>query len=117
QMADADAWTAGFKKAPGVEYYDIWLNLQGLERDEKHADKLTIRASFSLPASETFSMKNTNRTVAQKLEEMPSYVEKFNALGHDTMNIGVTVAFGCNYEGAVPTARVMELLDEQAKRV
>ena len=116
QMADADAWTDGIRKKPGVEYYGIWLNLQGLERAQTHADKLTIRASFSLPASETFSMKNTNRSVAQKLDEMPGYVERFKALGRREMGIGVTVAFGCNYEGAIPESRVMELLDRQAAR-
>ena len=116
QMADADAWTDGIRKKPGVEYYGIWLNLQGLERAQTHADKLTIRASFSLPASETFSMKNTNRSVAQKLDEMPGYVGRFKALGHREMGIGVTVAFGCNYEGAIPESRVMELLDRQAAR-
>lgn len=116
QMADADAWTDGIRKKPGVEYYGIWLNLQGLERAQTHADKLTIRASFSLPASETFSMKNTNRSVAQKLDEMPGYVERFRALGRREMGIGVTVAFGCNYEGAIPESRVMELLDRQAAR-
>ena len=116
QMADADAWTDGIRKKPGVEYYGIWLNLQGLERAQTHADKLTIRASFSLPASETFSMKNTNRSVAQKLDEMPGYVERFRALGRREMGIGVTVAFGCNYEGAIPESRVLELLDRQAAR-
>ena len=116
QMADADAWTDGIKKKPGVDYYGIWLNLQGLERASAHADKLTIRPSFSLPASETFSMKNTNRSVAQKLAEMPEFVTKFKALGHESMNIGVTVAFGCNYEGAIPERRVIELLEAQAAK-
>ncbi len=116
QMADADAWVDGIKARPGIEYYGIWLNLQGLERAEKRQDKLTIRPSFSVPASNTFSMKNTNRSTEAKMAEMEGYVARYKALGHDTLNIGVTVAFGCNYEGAIPEGRVIDLLVEQERR-
>jgi len=116
QMADADAWVAGIAKKPGVDYYGIWLNIQGLERAVARRDKLTIRPSFSVPASNTFSVKNTNKPVAEKMAEMAEYVARYKALGYDTLNIGVTVAFGCNYEGAVPEARVIELLAEQETR-
>ncbi len=116
QMADADQWVDGIKARPGIAYYGIWLNLQGLERAEGHRDKLTIRPSFSVPASNTFSMKNTNRSTEQKLAEMEGYVARYTALGYDTLNIGVTVAFGCNYEGAIPEGRVIDLLVEQESR-
>ena len=113
QMADAEAWVAGIDKKPGVEYIGIWLNVPGLERAIKQSDKLAIRPSFSLPASNTFSMKNTNKPVEQKLDEMPDYVNRYRSLGMDTLNIGVSVAFGCNYEGAIPGERVMDLLKKQ----
>jgi hydroxymethylglutaryl-CoA lyase len=113
QMADAEAWVSGIEKKPGVEYIGIWLNVPGLERAIKQSDKLTIRPTFSLPASNTFSMKNTNKPVEAKLEEMPDYVNRYKSLGMDTLNIGVSVAFGCNYEGAVPGERVIELLKKQ----
>ena len=116
QMADSDAWVDGIKKVPGVEYTGLWLNLQGLDRALTHLDKLTICPGFSLNASETFSKKNTNRSVAEKLDEMPGYVSKFRELGFDKLDIGVAVAFGCNYEGAISTERVMSLLADQASR-
>ncbi len=116
QMADADQWVEGIKAQPGVAYYGIWLNLQGLERAEKRRDKLTIRPSFSVPASNTFSIKNTNRPVEAKMAEMGDYVARYKAMGHDTLNIGVTVAFGCNYEGAIAESRVIDLLVEQENR-
>jgi hydroxymethylglutaryl-CoA lyase len=115
-MADADDWCAGIRKRPGVEYYGLWLNMQGLERAAAHRDKLTIRPFFSLPASNTFSVKNTNKPVAAKLDEMPEYAAKYRALGYDRLDIGVTVAFGCNYEGAISEDRVISLLDEQVRR-
>ncbi len=116
QMADSDAWTDGIKKVPGVEYTGLWLNLQGLERALSHSDKLTINPGFSLNASETFSKKNTNRSIAEKLDEMPGYVARFKELGFAKLDIGVAVAFGCNYEGAISTERVMSLLQDQATR-
>jgi hypothetical protein len=116
QMADSDAWVDGIKKVPGVEYTGLWLNLQGLDRALSHRDKLTITPGFSLNASETFSKKNTNRTVAEKLDEMPGYVAKFRELGFDKLDIGVAVAFGCNYEGAISAERVMSLLKDQETR-
>ena len=117
QMADADAWCDGITKKPGVEYYGLWLNLQGLERALAHGDKITIRPSFSLPASNTFSIKNTNKPVSAKLDEMPEYVARYRALGYERLDIGVSVAFGCNYEGAIPDDRVISLLTEQERRV
>ena len=116
QMADAEPWVEGIEKKPGVEYIGIWLNIQGLERAIRLKNKLTIRPSFSCPGSSTFSKKNTNKTTDEKMAEMPEYVEKYKSLGYDTLNIGVSVAFGCNYEGVVPQERVMNLLTEQDKR-
>lgn len=116
QMADSDAWVEGIRKVPGVEYSGLWLNLQGLERALKFRDKLTITPGFSLNASETFSKKNTNRSVAEKLDEMPGYVAKFREMGFDKLDIGVAVAFGCNYEGAISTERVIGLLKDQETR-
>jgi hydroxymethylglutaryl-CoA lyase len=90
--------------------------MQGLERAVAHADKITIRPFVSVPASNTFSVKNTNKPVAATLDEMPDYAARYRALGLDRLDIGVTVAFGCNYEGGIPEDRVMGLLTEQDSR-
>jgi hydroxymethylglutaryl-CoA lyase len=116
QMADAEQWVVGITKAPGVEYIGIWLNVPGLERAIKQRHVLTLRPSFSVPASNTFSMKNTNKPVEQKLEEMSGYVARYREVGFDYLNIGVSVAFGCNYEGEIPCERVMQLLVAQEQR-
>lgn len=116
QMADSEAWARGIKKAPGVRYTGIWLNLQGLERAIKLRDVLTIHPGFSVNASNTFSLKNTNKSVADKLDEMPAYAERYRALGLDTINIGVATAFGCNYEGDITAQRVLDLLGELESR-
>jgi len=116
QMADADDVVTGIHRKPGVEYHSIWLNPQGLERAAKHRDVLTIEPGFIVPGSSAFSVKNTHKTIEQKLDEVPEYVQRYKALGFDSMTIGVAVAFGCNYEGDVPLARIVHLLDEQQMR-
>ena len=116
QMADADAWTDGITAKPGVKYIGLWLNQQGLDRAIAHKDKLFIRPQFSATASETFSKKNTNKSVADRMAEMPEYVARYKSLGCDYVNLGVSTAFGCNYEGEIKPERVLSLLSEQASR-
>jgi hydroxymethylglutaryl-CoA lyase len=116
QMADAEAWTAGIRKAPGVHYEGIWLNLQGFERALKLRDALTLRPSFAVPASSTFWKKNANRTIEEQLEQMPAYVAAYRAAGFERLTLTVGAAWGCNYEGAVPPERVVALLEEAQAR-
>ena len=55
--ADADQVVAGFNRRPGVEYTALWLNLQGFER-ALGTNRLDIKGSFSLTASEAFLQRN-----------------------------------------------------------
>ncbi|HEY7060475.1 MAG TPA: hydroxymethylglutaryl-CoA lyase [Chloroflexota bacterium] len=112
QMADAELWTEGIRKAPGVKYEGIWLNLQGFERALALRDVLTLRPGFAVPASSTFWKKNANRTIEEQLEQMPSYVAAYRAAGFDHLNLSVGAAWGCNYEGAIPPERVVALLEQ-----
>jgi hydroxymethylglutaryl-CoA lyase len=116
QMADAEAWTAGIAKLPGVQYEGIWLNLQGFERALKLRDVLTLRPSLAVPASDTFWKKNANRTFADQMEQLPEYVAAYRAAGFDALRLTVAAAWGCNYEGEIPPARVLQLLQEAQAR-
>jgi hydroxymethylglutaryl-CoA lyase len=73
QMADADQMIAGIRRAPGVAYEAIWLNEAGLERAAKYRDVLQLRPMFSVAGTDTFMRKNTNRSVAERLEELPGW--------------------------------------------
>ena len=102
QMADADQMVAGIKRAPGVAYEAIWLNEAGLERAAKHPRRrCTLRPMFSVAGTDTFMRKNTNRSVDERLEELPGWAERYQKLGMDWLDVGVMAAFGCNYEGDV----------------
>jgi hydroxymethylglutaryl-CoA lyase len=116
QMADAEQMVAGIKRAPGVAYEAIWLNEAGLERAARHRDALALRPMFSVAGTDTFMRKNTNRTVAERLQELPGWIERYRALGLDWLDIGVMAAFGCNYEGDVAPRHVVSVLQQVEQR-
>lgn len=65
QMADAAAVLEGIHRKPGVSYAALTPNLQGFERAiEAAADEVAVFAS----ASEGFSQKNINCSIAESLE-------------------------------------------------
>jgi hydroxymethylglutaryl-CoA lyase len=62
--------------------------------------------------------KNTNRSVDERIEELPGWAERYQALGMDWLDVGVMAAFGCNYEGDVEPRHVvgvLEKVEEKAK--
>jgi hydroxymethylglutaryl-CoA lyase len=117
QMADAEQMVAGIKRVPGVAYEAIWLNEAGLERAARLRESLALRPMFGVAATDTFTRKNTNRSVDEKIAELPGWARRYQALGMDWIDVGVMAAFGCNYEGDVTPAqviRVIEKVEEQA---
>jgi hydroxymethylglutaryl-CoA lyase len=75
------------------------------------AHKLTIPFS----ASETHSLKNVRRTHAQMLDEVRGIVSMIRALPaqrRPRFEGGLSTAFGCNYEGAVPADKVVRLAEQ-----
>jgi len=77
QMADAEQMVAGIKRAPGVAYEAIWLNEAGLERAARLREALALRPMFSVAGSDTFMRKNTNRSVDERLAELPGWAERY----------------------------------------
>jgi hydroxymethylglutaryl-CoA lyase len=117
QMADAEQMVAGIKRVPGVAYEAIWLNEAGLERAARLRESLALRPMFGVAASDVFMRKNTNRGIDEKIAELPGWARRYQALGMDWLDVGMMAAFGCNYEGDVAPARVVEVLvkvEEQA---
>lgn len=110
--ADAEEVVAGLRPPrEGVEFTALWLNERGLERALAHRDRLTIVGSISMCASETFMRRNQNRGFAENAEVQGRQIELFKANGVPVERASVMAAFGCNYEGDVPTARVLEAVE------
>lgn len=105
QMADADEVFAGLRRKTGVRYSALVPNLAGLERAVKAG--VTDIAVFAA-ASETFSRKNINKSIADSLA---GYAEVAKAAVAAKMRVRgyVSTAFGCPFEGDVDPARVLEV--------
>jgi isopropylmalate/homocitrate/citramalate synthase len=105
QMADASDVFAGIARRPGVRYTALVPNLNGLER----AAAAGVReiAVFAA-ASETFSAKNINQSIAESLDGYRAVCARAAALGM-RVRAYVSTAFGCPFEGAVSPARVAEV--------
>ena len=109
-MADADEVVAGITRVPGTRYTSVYLNAQGMNRAVA-TRKLDVEGSLSVTASETFSKKNTNRTLEETFAETQKRVDAFREAGVPASEVSVMAAFGCNYEGEIPPSKVIGLID------
>jgi hydroxymethylglutaryl-CoA lyase len=110
-MADADDVVRGIAPKSGVAYTALWLNYKGFERALTF-DRLTLKGTIQLAASEKFLKRNQNRTMEQQLAAQHVIVELYKASGIAVERGSVMAAFGCNFEGDVPIARVVTLVGQ-----
>lgn len=108
-MADAEAVVAGMTLREGVRYAGLWLNQQGLLR-AIGTGRLYLEGKLTLYASDAFLKRNQNRDPAQQLAAQPELVKMYRAHGIPVRTGFVTAAFGCNFEGDVAPAKVVELV-------
>jgi hydroxymethylglutaryl-CoA lyase len=106
--ADAEAVIDGFAARQGVEYSALWFNEGGLKRALPFRDKLTLAGFISMSASEAFAKRNLNRDRVGQFEAMRQYVRVHCEAGVPIAKIIVMAAFGCNFAGDVPPAKVVE---------
>jgi hydroxymethylglutaryl-CoA lyase len=105
QMADATKVFAGITRRAGVRYSALVPNAAGLDRAQ--AAGVTEVAIFAA-ASETFSKRNINQTVAESLTTYRAVAARASQLGMK-VRAYVSTAFGCPFEGAIAPARVAEV--------
>jgi hydroxymethylglutaryl-CoA lyase len=105
QMADHAEVLERIRRRPGVAYPVLTPNLKGFEA--ARAAGATEVAVFGA-ASEAFSKKNINCSIAESLERFRPVVEA--AKSHDIKVRGyVSCVLGCPYEGEVKPDRVAEV--------
>jgi hydroxymethylglutaryl-CoA lyase len=110
-MADADEVVAGFTRRSGIRYTALWLNEKGLLR-ALATGRLDVKGSLSLTASEVFLKRNQNRTAAQDLEAERSIARMYREKGIVVDRTSIRSAFGCNYQGDVPVAHIVNLIGQ-----
>jgi isopropylmalate/homocitrate/citramalate synthase len=105
QMADSAEVMAGIRKRPGVAYPVLVPNMKGFEA--AHAAGAEEIAVFGA-ASETFSRKNINCSIAESLERFEPVVAAAKDRGMHVRGYISCVA-GCPYEGEVSPRAVADL--------
>jgi hydroxymethylglutaryl-CoA lyase len=92
----------GIARLPGVRYTALVPNMQGLEAAlAARADTVVVFGA----ASEAFSQKNINCSIAESIERFRPVVAAALAAGVAVRG-AISCAAGCPYEGAVAPARV-----------
>ncbi|HEU4540849.1 MAG TPA: hydroxymethylglutaryl-CoA lyase [Jiangellaceae bacterium] len=103
QMGDADEVWARITKNPDVTYSALVPNVRGMQR--------ALAAGFTeievvISASDTHNRHNINRSTDESLADVPELA----SMAHDaggTLQVVVSTAWGCPYEGDVPVERVL----------
>jgi len=104
-MADHTEVLEGIRRRPGVSYPVLTPNLKGFESALKAgATEVAVFAA----ASEAFSKKNINCTIAESLER---FVPVMKAAKDANVRVRgyVSTVLGCPYEGDVKPAKVAEV--------
>jgi len=102
QMADATEVFARIERRAGVRYAALVPNLAGLARArEARVDEIAIFAA----ASETFSQRNINQSVAESLDAYAAVCRQAQETGL-RVRAYLSTVFGCPFEGAVPVDTV-----------
>ena len=105
QMADNHAVMAGIQRKPGVRHAVLAPNLQGFEAAlPDRPDEIVVFGS----ASEAFSQKNINCSIAESIERFAPVVDAARAAGIAVRG-AMSCTVGCPYEGEIAPDRVAYL--------
>ena len=105
-MADAVEVAQSIRQRPDVHYSAIALNLRGYERAVQ--TPLHITGNLQMSASNTFSIRNTNKDNAETLVEQRRQLEFFRDRGITVDSGIVMTCFGCNFEGTIAPETVRD---------
>jgi hydroxymethylglutaryl-CoA lyase len=106
QMATSTEVMAGIKRKPGVIYSALTPNMKGFEAAlAAKADEVVIFGA----ASEAFSQKNINCSIAESIERFRDVAQA--AKQHNIRLRGsISCAFGCPYQGEVSPESVADVV-------
>ena len=105
QMAETNRVLAQLDRDAGIGYPVLVPNMRGLENAlDAGAREIAVFAA----ASETFSLRNINCSIAQSLERFSAVAEKASSHGIRVRGY-ISCVLGCPYESAVPPGSVLEV--------
>lgn len=107
QMADGTAVMAGITRRPGALYSALVPNMKGLEAAlGAQVGEVVIFGS----ASEAFSQRNINCSVAESIARFEPVAQAAKAAGV-RLRGSLSCALGCPYQGETPVAAVVDLAE------
>ncbi len=107
QMANSDAVLAGIRRAPGVAYSVLVPNVKGMEAAlAAGADEVAV----FLSATESFSRRNINCSIAESLDRAGEVITLARAKAVRVRGY-VSCVLGCPYEQDVPLAAVARVAE------
>src|SRR5574343_1239941 len=107
QMADNHEVMAGIQRQSGVRYSVLTPNLQGFEAAlQTQPDEIVVFGA----ASEAFSRKNINCSIAESIERFAPVVQAALAAGIAVRG-AMSCTVGCPYEGDIAPERVAMLAE------
>jgi hydroxymethylglutaryl-CoA lyase len=112
QMADNAQVMAAIRRKPGVRYSVLVPNMKGFEAAvESRPDEIVVFGA----ASEAFSQKNINCSIAESIERFAPVVQ---AAREKNIHVrgAISTAVGCPYEGEIAPERV-ELVARLMKQI
>lgn len=105
QLADAEQVMAAITRRPGTRYTVLVPNERGYDRAlPTRPDGIVVFGA----ASETFSQKNINCSIAESVERFRPVVARAKADGLQVRGT-VSCALGCPYEGEIAPAAVRDV--------
>jgi hydroxymethylglutaryl-CoA lyase len=108
QMADAAEVMARIQRKPGVAYPVLVPNLKGFEAAaEAGAQEVAVFGA----ASEAFSQKNINCSIAESLERFRPVIEAARAANIQVRGY-ISCVLGCPYQGEVTPQAVADVADK-----
>jgi len=102
QMADNHAVMSGMRREPGVRYSVLTPNMKGFEAALlDQPDEIVVFGA----ASEAFSQRNINCSIAESIERFAPVAQAARAAGIAVRG-AMSCTVGCPYEGEIAPARV-----------
>jgi hydroxymethylglutaryl-CoA lyase len=110
QMADAADVMAGIERRAGTIYSVLTPNMRGFEGAlAATADEIVVFGA----ASEAFSQKNINCSIAESVERFAPVAQAAKEKGL-RLRGSVSCSLGCPYQGDVPVASVVDVVERFA---
>jgi len=105
QMADTEAVIAGLNPLPGTRYPVLVPNMIGFERAlETGVNEIAVFTA----ASESFSQRNTNCSIAESIDRLTPVIQLAKDSGI-SVRAYVSCVLGCPYEGDIQTDAVSKI--------